>query len=32
MSLTRLYTFLLHVAVVAGAVVLAWWVVARVAG
>jgi len=32
MNLTRLYLFLLHVAVVAGAVTLAAWVVARVAG
>ena len=32
MNLTRLYLFLLHVAVVAGAVALAAWVVARVAG
>jgi len=32
MNLTRLYLFLLHVAVVAGAVALAGWVVARVAG
>jgi len=31
-NLTRLYLFLLHVAVVAGAVALAAWVVARVAG
>jgi hypothetical protein len=32
MSLTRVFMFLLHVAVVAGAVALAAWVVARVAG
>lgn len=32
MNPTRLYMFLLHVAVVAGAVALAIWVVERLAG
>jgi hypothetical protein len=32
MSLTRLFMFLLHVVVVAGAIAAAAWVVARVAG